>query len=205
MVVVRVSRVLCRKLKGHLCRMGYSQYWRKCGSQVASYAVQGTDVHNCRNWNGLYLTTLSFINSPVREDDVLLHTTCGSPNYKAPKILQNRGYDGATSDMWSCGVTLYVILTRYVPSLSEDAQLVPSGAKNLINRIHYPNAKTRITMEDIKTEEWFKQDYTPAVYEEEEDPMDSDKDPQSPTHINAFELIGMSSSLDISGLFEKEI
>nr|GEY10599.1 CBL-interacting serine/threonine-protein kinase 1-like [Tanacetum cinerariifolium] len=73
-------------------------------------------------------------------------------------------------------------------------------------------------MSDIKTGEWFKQDYTPAVYKEEEEdiliddevlslhetPMDSDKAPQSPTRINAFELIGMSPSLDISGLIEKE-
>ncbi|XP_076926504.1 CBL-interacting serine/threonine-protein kinase 1-like [Bidens hawaiensis] len=166
-------------------------------------------------------------------DDGLLHTTCGSPNYVAPEILQNRGYDGATSDTWSCGVILYVILTECLPFddrnlaviyqkiFKGDVQMpkwLPSGAKNLIKRILDPNPKTRITMADIKEDEWFKRDYVPAIVDDEEEedvvvdevlslheaPTDSEKDPESPTHINAFELIGMSSSLDLSGFFEKE-
>ncbi|GKA12493.1 RNA-directed DNA polymerase, eukaryota [Tanacetum coccineum] len=35
-------------------------------------------------------------------------------------------------------------------------------------------------------------------------PMDSDRGPRSPTHQDAFGLIGMSSSLHLSGFFEKE-
>ncbi|CAK9144505.1 unnamed protein product [Ilex paraguariensis] len=165
--------------------------------------------------------------------DGLLHTTCGSPNYVAPEILSNRGYDGATSDTWSCGVILYVILTGYLPFddrnlavlyqkiFKGDAQIpkwLSPGARNLIKRILDPNPHTRIAMADIKADEWFKQDYIPANaddYEEDicideevlsirEMPSEAEKDPESPTLINAFQLIGMSSCLDLSGFFEKE-
>nr|KAJ0214680.1 hypothetical protein LSAT_V11C400165470 [Lactuca sativa] len=56
------------------------------------------------------------------------------------------------------------------------------GAQSLIKRILDPNPKTRIIMIDIK-----------AVENQE-----------LPTHVNAFELIGMSWSLDLLGFFEKE-
>ncbi|KAL8490492.1 hypothetical protein ACS0TY_022499 [Phlomoides rotata] len=168
-------------------------------------------------------------------DDGLLHTTCGSPNYVAPEILSNRGYDGATSDTWSCGVILYVILTGYLPFddrnlavlyqkiFKGDAQIpkwLSPGAKNLIKRILDPNPHTRITMRDIKEHDWFRHDYTPLGPNEEDEedyactddevssvhetPSEAVKDPDSHTLINAFQLIGMSSSLDLSGFFEKE-
>jgi len=167
------------------------------------------------------------------QPDGLLHTTCGSPNYVAPEILANRGYDGATSDIWSCGVILYVILTGYLPFddrnlavlyqkiFKGDAQIpkwLSPGAQNMIKRILDPSPASRITMAGIKTDEWFKQDYTPANPDDEEEdiyiddeafsihevPSEAEKSPGSPTLINAFQLIGMSSCLDLSGFFEKE-
>ncbi|XP_038979728.1 CBL-interacting protein kinase 1-like isoform X2 [Phoenix dactylifera] len=167
-------------------------------------------------------------------NDGLLHTTCGSPNYVAPEVLANRGYDGAKSDIWSCGVILYVILTGYLPFDDRNLAVlyqkifkgefqIPKwlspGARNMIRRILDPNPHTRINVAQIKEDGWFKQDYVPAMPEEEEEEEDKSSDDEAfsikevaetnehgniYTHINAFELIGMSSSLDLSGFFEKE-
>ncbi|CAI8587432.1 unnamed protein product [Vicia faba] len=166
--------------------------------------------------------------------DGLLHTTCGSPNYVAPEILANKGYDGAKSDIWSCGVILYVILTGYLPFddrnlavlyqkiFKGDVQIpiwLSPGAQNIIKRILDPNPETRITMSMIKEDEWFKPGYNAANRDDEEDdvyigdeafsiqevPSEADlTSPKSPKLINAFQLIGMSSCLDLSGFFEKE-
>ncbi|PIA37923.1 hypothetical protein AQUCO_02900048v1 [Aquilegia coerulea] len=166
-------------------------------------------------------------------DDGLLHTTCGSPHYVAPEVLANRGYDGATSDLWSCGVILYVVLAGYLPFddrnlavlyqkiFKGDAKIpkwLSLGAQNMIKRMLDPNPKTRITIAEIKKDGWFKQEYIPANPEDEDEDIyiddeafsindvatDGEKQPDSPTLINAFELIGMSSCLDLSGFFEKE-
>ncbi|KAJ0980014.1 hypothetical protein J5N97_015488 [Dioscorea zingiberensis] len=163
-------------------------------------------------------------------NDGLLHTTCGSPNYIAPEVLANRGYDGAISDIWSCGVILYVMLAGHLPF--EDRNLavlyqkiyrgetkIPKwfspGAKNIIKRILNPSPVLRINIAEIKADEWFKQDYIPAIPIDDEDlsiddaasveeATERDVNGNKPTHMNAFQLIGMSSYLDLSGFFEKE-
>ncbi|KAL9325730.1 hypothetical protein ACSQ67_006375 [Phaseolus vulgaris] len=172
---------------------------------------------------------LSALPQHLREDG-LLHTTCGSPNYVAPEVLANKGYDGATSDAWSCGVLLYVILTGCLPFddrnmvvlyqkiFKGDVQIpkwLSPGAQNLIKRILDPNPEKRITIAGIKEDPWFKKGYVPANPEDEDVYVDNEafsiheepneaEDSGSPTLLNAFQLIGMSSCLDLSGFFEKE-
>lgn len=157
-------------------------------------------------------------------NDGLLHTTCGSPNYIAPEVLQNRGYDGSLSDIWSCGVILYVMLVGHLPFddrnivvlyqkiFKGDTQIpewLSPGARNLLRRILEPDPAERIAMAEIKAHPWFQEHYVPVLppYDDDDD-HDSVKQigagSKTTHHINAFQLIGMASSLDLSGFFEEE-
>ncbi|KAG0461245.1 hypothetical protein HPP92_021542 [Vanilla planifolia] len=95
------------------------------------------------------------------------------------------------------------------------------GAKSLIHRILDPNPERRIRIEDIKNDDWFKKNYVPARYLENEDvnlddvyavfddPEDqqissaSGNDEVGPLVLNAFDLIILSQGLNLSTIFER--
>jgi len=129
---------------------------------------------------------LSALAQQVREDG-LLHTTCGTPNYVAPEVINNKGYDGAKADLWSCGIILFVLMAGYLPF--EDSNLMAlykkihkasftcpawfsTSAKKLIQRILDPNPSTRITIAEVVENEWFKKGYKPVVFEEPDVTLD---------------------------------
>ncbi|CAJ1970545.1 unnamed protein product [Sphenostylis stenocarpa] len=166
----------------------------------------------------------------------MLRTTCGTPNYVAPEVLSHKGYNGAPADVWSCGVILYVLLAGYLPfdeldlttlySKIEKAQFscptwFPVGAKSLIHRILDPNPEHRITIQQIRNDEWFQKGYVPVSLLEYEDvnlddvnaAFDNVEDQitnrqrenadMGPLTLNAFDMIILSQGLNLATLFDR--
>ncbi|KAG0458785.1 hypothetical protein HPP92_021913 [Vanilla planifolia] len=166
-------------------------------------------------------------------DDGLLHTACGTPNYVAPEVLNDKGYDGAASDIWSCGVILFVLMAGYLPfdeqslmdlykKISKADFSCPSwfssGAKKLIRRILDPNHHLRITIPEMLEDEWFKKGYMPPNFESTEEVSLDDvnsvfndsqehlvtEKKEKPESMNAFSLISKSEGFNLGNLFEKQ-
>ncbi|XP_025885402.1 serine/threonine-protein kinase SAPK10 isoform X2 [Solanum lycopersicum] len=110
----------------------------------------------------------------------LLHSqpksTVGTPAYIAPEVLLRKEYDGKIADVWSCGVTLYVMLVGAYPfedpdepkdfrktinrilsvqySVPENIQ-ISEECRHLISRIFVGDPAQRITMPEIRNHVWF--------------------------------------------------
>ncbi|KAK9697844.1 hypothetical protein RND81_08G065000 [Saponaria officinalis] len=169
--------------KGKLSEMASRKYFQQLIDAVSHCHSKGIYHRDLKPENLLLdvhgnLKISDFGLSALPQQGVdLLHTTCGTPNYVAPEILNGQGYDGAAADIWSCGVILYVLIAGYLPFEETD---LPSlyrkinsatfscpfwfspGAKSLIDKILDPNPKTRITIEGIRSDPWFLVNYIPV-------------------------------------------
>lgn len=59
----------------------------------------------------------------LQTDADLLETSCGSPHYAAPEIVSGLPYEGFASDVWSCGVILFALLTGRLPFDEENGNV----------------------------------------------------------------------------------
>ncbi|KAJ9690705.1 hypothetical protein PVL29_013060 [Vitis rotundifolia] len=111
-----------------------------------------------------------------RRHDGLLHTTCGTPAYVAPEVINKKGYDGAKADMWSCGVILFVLMAGFLPfhdpNLMEMYRKISRGefkcpqwfpleVRKLLSKILDPSPSTRITVAKLMDNPWFKKGFKP--------------------------------------------
>ncbi|KAG6653153.1 hypothetical protein CIPAW_05G055400 [Carya illinoinensis] len=133
-------------------------------------------------------------------------STVGTPAYIAPEVLLKKEYDGKIADVWSCGVTLYVMLVGAYPfedpeepknfrktihrilnvqySIPDYVHISPE-CRHLISRIFVADPAKRITIPEIRNHEWFLKNLPADLmdensrntqFEEPDQPMQSDED-----------------------------
>lgn len=103
----------------------------------------------------------------------LCRTTCGSPAYIAPEIIQNNKYDYQV-DIWSLGVLLYAITAGKLPFdddnvikmiglvLNEEPDfpiMLSDNLVDLLKRMLTKDPHERITLREIRSHPWFNTDF----------------------------------------------
>lgn len=145
--------------------------------------------------------------------DGLLHTLCGTPAYVAPEILLKKGYDGAKVDIWSCGIILFVLNAGYLPFNDPNLMVmyrkiykgefrVPKWTspdlRRLFSRLLDTNPDTRITIDEILRDPWFRKGYKPVEIPD----FQNKSVKKEGRYLNAFDIISFSTGANLSGLFD---
>lgn len=182
MEYVRGGELFSRVARGKLKEDAARKYFQQLVGAVEFCHSRGVYHRDLKPENLLLddngdLKITDFGLSALREtngQDGLLHTTCGTPAYVAPEVINKRGYDGAKADIWSCGVVLFVLLAGYLPfhdsNLMEMYRKITKGdfkcpnwfppeVRKLLSRILDPNTNARISMNKIMENSWFKKGY----------------------------------------------
>jgi len=103
----------------------------------------------------------------------VLKTSCGTPDYAAPEVLQTDGTYSNAVDMWSVGVITYVLLCGYPPFYAkeqrelftqilnaeyefpdEDWSQISEDAKDFIRHLLVVNPEERMTASQALKDKW---------------------------------------------------
>lgn len=120
-------------------------------------------------------------------DKIKMKTTCGTPYYVAPEVLDGSGYDHEC-DIWSLGVIMYILLSGYLPFygntldeiynkiMEEEPSFdrecwknISDEAIKLLKKCLTRKPKNRITASKALESEWFKE-----VHEKEDNILSDD-------------------------------
>lgn len=103
----------------------------------------------------------------------MLHTPVGTPMFVAPELIgvSPEGYSGAKSDVWSCGIILFMLCSGNVPFVSDNLYFLfhlikqcyveypayfSDELKDLLSNILQPNTNNRISLRKVINHPWMK-------------------------------------------------
>ncbi|KAJ2802888.1 Protein kinase, partial [Coemansia guatemalensis] len=111
--------------------------------------------------------------SNIMKDGEFLQTSCGSPNYAAPEVINGKLYAGPEVDAWSCGVILYVMLCGrlpfdddHIPALFKKITAgvftmpgyLSAGARAVLAGLLQVDPLKRMTLGQVRQHPWFTTD-----------------------------------------------
>ncbi|KAK7300812.1 hypothetical protein RJT34_11663 [Clitoria ternatea] len=224
---VKGGELFARISKGRFGEDHARRYFQQLISAVAYCHARGVFHRDLKPENLLVdehgnLKVSDFGLSAVRDQihiDGLLHTLCGTPAYVAPEILGKKGYDGAKVDVWSCGVVLFVLVAGYLPFNDPNLMVMyrkiykgefrcprwfSNDLRRFLSRLLDTNPETRITVDEIFNDPWFKKGYKQVRdFGLKGNGDENGGGGESVKDLNAFDIISFSSGLNLSGLFDE--
>ena len=120
--------------------------------------------------------------NPETKSNIMSRTYCGTCSYECPQILQHHPYNGFKADIWSMGVTLFIMvhnkkpfdkndnkkkmlkqMIKYYPKHLRNMYVkkdLPETAYKLQEDMLNPDEEKRAKVKDILQNEWLKRNAT---------------------------------------------
>uniref|UniRef100_A0A182M840 Protein kinase domain-containing protein n=1 Tax=Anopheles culicifacies TaxID=139723 RepID=A0A182M840_9DIPT len=120
-----------------------------------------------------HVKLIDFGSATFMQEGKLFSTFYGTTEYCSPEVLAGNKYAGPELEMWSLGVTLYVLMFFENPFLDIEETLkseliipqeISPELEYVLLALLDKNPKTRITMKQLIGTEWLSQDINPSTF-----------------------------------------
>lgn len=120
-----------------------------------------------------HVKLIDFGSATYMEEGKLFSTFYGTTEYCSPEVLAGNKYAGPELEMWSLGITLFVIMFFENPFLDIEETLraelcipnwVSSELSSLLSIMLDKNPKTRCTMRQLQANKWIQQEINTAAF-----------------------------------------
>lgn len=120
-----------------------------------------------------HVKLIDFGSATFMEEGKLFSTFYGTTEYCSPEVLAGNAYQGPELEIWSLGVTLFVLIFFENPFLDIEETLqaelnlphaVSAALENVLFSMLDKNPKTRCTMNELLKDEWISQEINSSAF-----------------------------------------